>query len=276
MIKISVMTPDDLNFAVSMTDVEKWGYLKADFERLIYFDPEGCFIAREGDEKVGMVTTTSYNSYGFVGCLIVPKEFRGQGIGESLMKYAVGYLRAKGVGTIELDAVFPAVSMYKRLGFLDKYLSLRLLRKSGEIPRSPAPVVAKSVDDIVKFDRNKSGLDRSKMLNKYHEQMPDYIYMQKQPSLYGYAIVRPCAGNLSTIGPMVCEDRGYAERLLSSIIVKHGEKPISIGVPETNRDAVDLFMKYDFQYRPPSLRMFLGEKFNYEKHIYGIFSAEKS
>ena len=133
-ISMSTMTESDIAFATEMTDREKWGYLQEDFRRLIYFEPDGCFVARMHGKNIGMVTTPSYGDYAFLGCLIVKDEFRGVGIGASLMNEAIDYLNKKGVQTIELDSVFPALSLYRPLGFKDKYLSLRLLRPSNDNP----------------------------------------------------------------------------------------------------------------------------------------------
>ena len=80
-ISMSIMTESDIAFAIEMTDREKWGYLQEDFRRLIYFEPGGCFVARTHGKNIGMVTTTSYRDYAFLGCLIVREEFRGAGIG---------------------------------------------------------------------------------------------------------------------------------------------------------------------------------------------------
>jgi ribosomal protein S18 acetylase RimI-like enzyme len=165
MIRISIMTGADIAFALEMTDIEKWGYLQDDFRRLICFEPGGCFVAWKGDRRVGMITTTSYDDYAFLGCLIVPEEQRGQGIGESLMKHAVNYLQNRGVKTIELDGVFAAAPLYRRLGFRDKYLSLRFKRsagkEAGDVPaRSPI-----SVDEIIAFDRRMTGLNRERVIS---------------------------------------------------------------------------------------------------------------
>lgn len=132
------MMEDDIKFATKLTLYEKWGYKEKDLRRLIYFEPEGCFIAWKNEERVGMVTTTSYGDYAFLGCLIVRKEERGGELGTKLMEHAINVLKKKGVKTIELDGVFPAVSLYRRLKLKDKYLSLRFMRKAtgGNVKRA--------------------------------------------------------------------------------------------------------------------------------------------
>jgi len=266
------MTSDDFDFTLRMTDSEKWGYLRADFERHIESDPDGCFIARSGDKYIGMLTTTSYGSYAFLGGLIVPEEFRGRGIATKLMLHGIEYLKTEGVISIELDGVFPAVPLYRRLGFEDKYLSLRFYRNLKTGADDSIPPTPYSINDILKYDKEKTGLDRGRLLRVMSEQLPDSVFVEKQPGAFGYSIVKPCAGDLSMIGPMVCDNIRIAEILLKSAIRKFGRRVLLLGVPELNNTFVKLLLHNGFKYSPPVLRMYLGEPIEYEKSIYGILS----
>lgn len=80
-LSIRRMISDDLGFALHLVEVEveSWGDSREDLERLLAYEPEGCFIAEEGGEPAGMVTTTSYGKLGWIGCLIVGSEKRGIG-----------------------------------------------------------------------------------------------------------------------------------------------------------------------------------------------------
>ena len=56
----------------------------------------------------------------------------------------------------------------------------------------------------------------------------------------------------------------------------HGHStPKCIGVPEVNGDSIRMVLIYGFKSTEPSIRMYLGERKDYEKHIYGILSPEK-
>jgi ribosomal protein S18 acetylase RimI-like enzyme len=271
-IDISIMTPGDFDFTLRMTDIEKWGYLRSDFDRHVQFEPEGCFVARSDNNYVGMITTTSYDHFGFIGGLIVPEQYRGYGIGAELMQVGMDYLKQKGVSTSELDGVFPAVPLYRRLGFRDKYLSLRFFRNPKEIKTGNISPSDFSIEKIIDFDRQKTGLDRSRLLKGFFEQIPDSLFVNRQPDSFGYAIVKPCAGNFSMIGPMVCDNIKNAENLLKAIIDKYDDRTIVIGVPEMKIDFVDILIRHGFDYSLPSLRMSLGKSIDYEKSVYAILS----
>jgi len=189
------------------------------------------------------------------------------------MLHGIDYLRGKGVTSIELDGVFPAVPLYRKLGFRDKYLSLRFGRDPDNNikPGNIQPSI--SINDIIKFDKRKTGLDRSRLLRGLYEQIPDSAFIDKNDNSFGYAIIKPCAGNYSLIGPMVCDNLKNAENLVTAIIQKYGNRILTIGVPEKNKDFSDLLIKNGFIYNLPSLRMYLDEMVEYEDFIYAILSA---
>jgi GNAT superfamily N-acetyltransferase len=284
MVKIKIMNRADIKFAKTMTDAEGWGYLRDDFRRLVSYEPDGCFVAWENRARVGIITTTSYRDYAFVGSLIVEKAKRGKGIGKMLLSHAVEYLRVKGVRTIELDGVFPAVVLYRRMGFKDKYLSLRFLKraeKGGEGGKGnkgeEGEYKTQEVEAVVDFDREMTGLDRERVIRRLLKDFGDVVYVIKErKKLSGYAIVRQREGGYFLIGSWVAENRRAAEAVLSSIVERYSGRTLTVGVPEINRRAVEMVLGRGFVYSSqPSLRMFWGERIDYEKNIYGILSPEK-
>lgn len=177
MLTISVMTRADVGFATGLATGEEWGYLEEDFRRLMHFEPEGCFVAWMDEERVGIVTTTSYGDYAFLGSLIVRKTVRGRGIGEALLNHAINHLTRRGVRTMELDGVFPAASQYMRLGFRDKYLSLRFEGQGGEQEDEALPYSPEMAENIVSFDGAKTGLSRERIVKKLLEEFGDSVHV---------------------------------------------------------------------------------------------------
>ncbi len=307
MLKIKQMKEVDIKFAKKMTDCERWGYLEDDFRRLIAYQPDGCFAAWVNQRRVGIITTTSYDDYAFMGSLIVKGLKRDAGIGTKLMNHAIEYLKGKGVRTIELDGVFPAVTLYRRLGFRDKYLSMRWVKgaeeggeekrigeteKRGDGEKGKAGKRAgeaekgedgekgeyntMDIQAVIDFDRQKTGLDRERVIRRLVADFADRVYIiKKQSRLSAYAIVRPREGGYFLVGPMVAENYRVAEILLSNIVSKYSRSRLAIGVPEINRRAVQMVLCRGFTYNQPSLRMYWGERKDYEEHIYAILSPEK-
>lgn len=279
-VTITVMTSDDIDFAISLTDHERWGNVPADFSRLIAIEPQGCFVARDDEQRVGMVTTTTGGDYAFLGSLIVHPAHRGEGTGESLMRHALGYLRARQIKTVELDATFPAASLYCRLGFRDKYLSLRFVRPASDCATlsEPAPEGGdpdRLFDAISRLDARLTGLSRRILLKRFVTESAESILVYPSTMPKGYARVYPRAGNHMAVGPLVAEDDSTAALILDTVISRHPGSTIGMGLPEVQQNAVRLVRERGFLYRPPSLRMYLGDKVDYESSVYGIVSPEK-
>jgi ribosomal protein S18 acetylase RimI-like enzyme len=275
MIDIRIMSEKDIAFAVSMTDIEKWGYLSSDFKRLISLEPKGCFVAWKEDTPVGIVTTSSYEDYGFIGTLIVDKLSRGAKIGGALMVECIDYLGRKGVTTIELDGVFEAVSLYRRLGFKDKYFSYRLSKIVESGKGDPQRFEPSMLDELVAFDRKMTGLARERHLVRFARDFSDSIYVNKPDAMRAYAVARPRGENSVAIGPMIADSPESGGKLLLSILARYKGYRLGLGVPEPNRRFVEFLRRLEFQHTVPSLRMYLGRRLNYEEHMCCIISPEK-
>ncbi len=274
-VSIAPMTGDDFDFAIALTDAENWMYLRSDFERLAALAPDGCFVARGAIRRVGIISTTRHADYGFMGTLIVEASHRRGGTGAALFEHAMNYLRDKGVETIELDGVFAAVSMYRRFGFRDKYLSLRFVRPSSPIVATSAPLLQATVDNILSYDRERLQADRSAVLSRFCDDFHDSLFAIGDQRLSAYAFVKPRADDSVAIGPLVADDPERARILLKSIIGRFAGRTISIGVPEGKTSFVQTLMAEGFLYRAPSLRMYSGRYRNLEEHVFGIISADK-
>jgi GNAT superfamily N-acetyltransferase len=274
-LSISPMTRDDLDFAVAMTDAENWGYLRSDFERLISLAPDGCFVARGTFRRVGIITTIRHGDYGFLGTLIVMKNHRHGGIGEALFAHAMAYLRERGTRPIELNGVFPAVSLYRRLGFHDKYLSLRFMRPPSPCDAQPERLLEVTTEEIVRFDREHSQIDRSAVLTRFCDDFRDSLFAIGDGQLSAYAFVKPRGNGNMAIGPLVAKNPDVAIALLKTILSGFHNKPILIGVPEMKTPFVQTLVAEGFLYRCPSLKMYSGVRLDLDDHTYGIISPEK-
>ncbi len=55
MIDLRVMKKPDLGFFIHLMDMVGWGMTPGDYDRILGFSPEGCFIAEEDNKELGMV-----------------------------------------------------------------------------------------------------------------------------------------------------------------------------------------------------------------------------
>ncbi|UCC11965.1 MAG: GNAT family N-acetyltransferase [candidate division WOR-3 bacterium] len=268
------MTDNDVRFAADLSTAEGWGFYDVDFQRLVALDPEGCFIARREGVRVGMVCTASYGTHAFIGCLIVKREARGRDVGRMLMQTAIQYLDKKNITTIELDGVIAAVLMYRKLGFKDKYLSYRMsIDEHRNSAAAPFPPV--DIPEIVRFDLAKTGIERSAVLYRLLQEYSEGICAVYDEGIRGYGLIRQREGGFSMIGPLVAEDDTYADELVRRLLSRAAHERVVVGVPGVARRAVDVMLGNGFLYTQPSLRMYRGERIEYESCVYGILGPEK-
>ncbi|MCP4706583.1 MAG: GNAT family N-acetyltransferase [candidate division Zixibacteria bacterium] len=281
MSNIKIMTQDDIDFAVRLTNYESWANSKFDFERLIKLNPSGNFVARDDNKRVGIITTAIFGKLAFVGNLIVSGKFRGQGFGRDLMEHALGYLKKqKDITSIELDGDFPAVELYRKLGFRDKYFSLRFCRKPADNNNSDIENIEPGIVEpsrIIALDYkliNTPNIIRDKFLAEFVNHHNGQIYVSETNGISGFSIIRKCYGDYYVIGPTMADSPKSAELLIQSVVENYSSEVIYAGVPEINLSAVDIMLRNGFCYEQPSLRMYLGDKIDYENNIYTIISGD--
>jgi GNAT superfamily N-acetyltransferase len=276
-IEIRGMDREDVAFARSLTDIERWGHLDEDFQRFLDLNPGGCFVACEHRKRLGIVTSMIHGDHAFLGNLIVRKDARARGVGLRLMERVIAWLDGKGVQTIELDGVFRAVETYRIMGFRDKYLSLRFMRPAAKRQRiTPAQEVCRAPDvaRILQYDRERVKIDRSMFLAHLLKGHPDTTYTVDRQGMSAYAVTRTRATSYIHIGPLVADNAENASILLSFICTEHAESDLTIGVPGVNTSALGVVLQRGFVHRPPSLRMYRGERVDYEDSVHGIISAD--
>jgi len=276
---IRKMSQQDIEFALTLTTTEGWGSIKLDFEELLAFDPQGCFIAEFSDEPIGMICTTPYNSFGFVSNLIVLREHRNKKLGTELMKHALEYLERKHVVSHLLDGVMKAISLYERFGFEKRHKSLRL---EGYVePKESADIrymTAGDLDDIDQFDTKFFGASRKRFIESRLRHFPKLCkVLDINGELAGYIMGSERSGFIR-IGPWVMKNNHeQAEDLLRDFALEVDGMPLQIGVLKNNRRALQIFQKHKFAQKSFSWRMMRGPKGNwtFSDHLYAICSAAR-
>ena len=147
-----------------------WNMAPEDFQFTVSLEPEGCFVAFEGSERLGIATCISFGSVGWFGNLIVKPDHRRRGVGRELVKHALHYLQNKGVKTVGLYAYQNLVSFYNGLGFKqDEDFSVLHTEHLGVLPDKSLLSVGKNQLPLVEaFDRTFFGGDRKKLLESHH------------------------------------------------------------------------------------------------------------
>ena len=235
------MTIDDLGLGIKLSAQAGWNQTQADWLRFIELEPEGCFVGELNGRSVGTTTTCVFRKTAWIAMVLVDVDARGNGVGTTLLKHSVEYLKSRQVRTIRLDATSLGRPIYEKLGFAPDY---ELARFEGRAPeaRESATVVTAAPGmfaDIIEFDKRMTGRERVKMLGRLFEEFPESLrIVRRAGEIEGFITMRPGA-NAVRIGP--CTATADAGPVLLRHAFNHcAGEPVLVDVPLDNAEAVKL------------------------------------
>lgn len=282
MIKIKTLSRDDIKFALDITEKEGWEYDKDDFERMLFYEPRGTFIAVEDEKECGLITTINYGKIGWIGNVVVALDYRDQGIGEKLVTHAVGYLKSAGVRSVKLCAYLDTREFYSHMGFeVDGYCCVysysKSLKKDQITNENIKPIIRKmnhdDIPNVSSLDRNIFGFDRARLLKKMFEEFPNQSFLSDIPQSEGY-IMGSDSAETAEIGPWVCSpdiEKESAVGLLLACLSDVKAHSVNIVVPEENELAVEILKDIGFKNEYRVAIMHFGESIDFAEPQ-GIFA----
>lgn len=237
------MQKSDLDFAAESAYLEGWrSETREMFNNLLAFQPQGCFIAEVNGCRAGLCIGIGYIKSGFVGELIVRKEYRGKNLGPLLLNHTIKYLEDRGIQSIFLDGVPRAVPFYEITGFRKICQSLRYIAAPApELSPFVFPMTKKNVNEVCDFDLDAIEADRSFFIQRLLSKSPHLCkIIKREGRITGY-IQGHEAGDIVCAGPwIVREEENDPLILLRALAAGTGGRKIRIGVLETNTHAVSL------------------------------------
>lgn len=266
---------DDLEYAANLTQQEGWhSETIRELTTFFSFNSQGCFIAKNNHEKIGICIATAYKNSGFIGELIVDKPFRNQGVGKALVETCLSFLSAQNIETVFLDGVQKAVPIYQNLGFDPLFRSLRLFGQI-EAQESPdiSPMTLQDLEEILILDHALFSDDRSFFLRKRLENYPELAFVKKSDEkIQSYIFGRVGSAGWVTVGPW--GTRTENENHLSIIAhfqSKIGNQPFSIGILEPRTSIIkELVLAGMHPRKDPPIRMKLGSGPDLDNHIQSL------
>jgi GNAT superfamily N-acetyltransferase len=251
----------DIDAAIGLTNLEDWGFTRADFRRLLALSPDGCFAAESQDRVIGVLTTTTYDGLAFLGAVIVHPDLRGQGVGKAMMETALAHLSAAGVRTVRLNAYLHAIPFYERLGFHGEYEIVRWQGPAVTGPvRTVRPVRRGDLDAIARFDAPYFGANRLRLLDRLEAEFPStFLVVEGREGIRGYIVGNP-SGDACEIGPWVVQtgDADVASDLLHSLILAAGTSELTFAGPTRNETLLEFTRPPRFEEAFRTLRMWWG------------------
>lgn len=99
-------------------------------------DPQGCFVAEEGEALVGFIFSRCWGAIGWSGTFGVRPDYQGRGVGKALLNRSIGYLEQRGCRFIGLETMPDSaynVGLYLRCGYRPHGFTLRWTRVLGGV-----------------------------------------------------------------------------------------------------------------------------------------------
>lgn len=252
----------DVDFALRQKLREGWAVNRERFEVYLAHDPDGCFVAMDGDQPVGMVTTTCFGESAWIGNLIVEPACRSHGLGRALMEHGLEALRGRGATTVRLEGDPPGIPLYRKLGFVGEFDSFRF--KLAGPPMTPTLETSMAdlmtpgdLDEVASLDAEIFGANRRRFLELVLPCSELAVIRRQSGALAAYLLALPTDRGLR-LGPCVARTPADARRLVDAAVDAAGSRPALIGVPAPNIEAVRMLTGMGFKSAPSSLRMRLG------------------
>lgn len=276
-LEIRPFTMGDVPFGKMLSDGEGWPRTGSDWVRLVRLEPEGAFLAVADGIPAGTAAVVTFEQVAWIHSVIVHPDLRHRGIGEALLRACLEFVDRRGIPTTKLDSQDGVESFYARLGFKEEFPSWRLYGEGTGGEPKMGRLTAKEHSAVFAFDRDMTGLDRSRALAAILEDYPDRAFVARiRGKIRGYVILRRGA-QLDPLGPWVAapEDPAVAADLLASALAADPGRTVRMCVGGYQEAALKIAEDLGFSRPDHSTRMFRGEPFTESRACYGMISAEK-
>ena len=256
---VRTMRPEEISLAVDWAAGEGWNPGLADAVCFASVDPEGFLVAELDGKPAATISCVNYDAnFSFLGFYIVRADLRGSGYGLRIWNAAIAHAGPRVIG---LDGVTAQQDNYRKSGFQLAYANVRCggmvaapaATRADVIALSDVPFAAMEADDATVFPAPRSAFLRAWI------GAPGHIgyAIVRDGGLAGWGVIRPCRKGFK-IGPLVADDRGAAEAILSALLARVGGGEVFLDVPSINREATAL--AEDFGLAPvfETARMYTG------------------
>ena len=263
--RLRIMTEQDVPGGLRLNTLSGWNQTAADWRRFLENSPSGCFVMEHDGNVVGTATTINYERrLAWIGMVLVDPEYRKQGIGTALLEKTIEYLDETNIRTMKLDATPQGKPIYTKLGFVEEHEIERwvLKRTPGANPKpqssTRAPLNNMQREQILQFDKELFGADRSFLLRALCEEAPQFATaVWEDELLQGYAFGRK--GLFADhLGPWIARTRAAAEEILCGFLANSCRETLIVDCLKSNSMAVELLRSRGFAPSRPLTRMVRG------------------
>jgi len=260
-IEIRPIRLSDLEFAQRVRALAGWNQTRADWCRLLRYQPDGCFLAELTGWPAGTATAICHGaSLGWIGMVLVAPESRRKGVATALMEHAMEFLSGR-VACIKLDATPDGQRVYERLGFQVEYSLTRWQRADHQgVPCSTRcpPLTAADWSELVSNDAVVFGVERGRLLRMLDDDsLATCMAQNANGSIESFGMVRTGA-RAGYIGPVVAWRGALAAGVIHELMERAAQDALYWDIPDDNPPAIELAARLGFSRQRSLVRMWHG------------------
>ena len=212
---------------------------RADLEDHLALQPDGWFVAQEGDGVVAVGGATDYGPFGWIGLVGVLPAARRRGLGRLVTTRCVEFLAERGSVPV-LDASDLGAGLYRHMGFTDVGPTRELVAPAvvapalvgarvagGDLDVRPLPGAALS-PELVAYDTAAFGADRRRVLDRLVRRTGPgrCLVARRGPVVVGYVLALG-----ERLGPWVADDADVVRALAAAGAALPFPAPPRVQVP---------------------------------------------
>ena len=254
----------DLKPAMDLAKIEGWNQTVKDWMILVDNPLNTCLVAEYTGKIIGTATVINYsNMAGWIGMVLVDKDFRRQGVGRKLVTKILD--KVHGFKSVKLDATPAGQPVYQKLGFIEERVLYRMtstpFRSLDKMRYDPEPetIQPKDFDDIIKFDKDIFGAERTYLLKNSMLNYPAKAFMLKRDGrISGYILGRDGI-RYNYIGPVFAYSAIDAEALISKALKSLTGKDVALDVLDDKKELIEWLESIGFVIQRQFTRMYLKQ-----------------
>jgi GNAT superfamily N-acetyltransferase len=256
------MQLDDVGNAMKLSNAEGWNQTEKDWKLFIEGPGNVCMVVESEKKLIGTTTAINYtNKVAWIAMVLVDKEHRGRGVSKALLEKALVMLRS--CHSVKLDATYAGKQVYEKLGFSDEYRIARMTnlvmkdlspQDPGDI--SPDPIQLKDLGDVVAFDENIFGANRSLLIEFLIKEYTGKAWMLKENNkITGIALGRN-GNKYHHVGPVVASTTVHAKILISKALRQLAHQAVVVDVLCDKEELTDWLTSIGFLKQREFIRMY--------------------
>lgn len=256
----------DVEAGMRLSTAEEWNQTEKDWKFLIENPHNICVAAESHDTVIGTTAAINYsNQVAWIGMMLVDKAFRGMGVSKLLLGNILEKLSS--YKSIKLDATPAGREIYKKFGFRDEYLIIRMTSSSAH---NYFPIIDNRSDfvesirsehtkKIIKFDEVVFGANRISLIKHLIKEYPRAaLVLRSENNIVAFALGRN-GHKYHHIGPVIAETIDDAKILISKALKDLGDQPVAVDVLNDKNELINWLQSIGFTKQREFVRMYKNE-----------------